>query len=50
MSAKPTFAIASDHAGYRYKQAIIAHLQNQGYTVKDFGTHTPAASHTSKNT
>lgn len=39
MSAKPTIAIASDHAGYRYKQAIIAHLEKQGYTVKDFGAH-----------
>lgn len=33
-----TVAIGSDHAGYTYKQAIIAHLQGQGYTVKDFGT------------
>jgi len=37
MSAKPTIAIASDHAGFRYKQAIIAHLTKQGYSVKDFG-------------
>jgi ribose 5-phosphate isomerase B len=43
MSAKPTIAIASDHAGYRYKQAIIAHLQKQGYAVKDFGTHSAEA-------
>lgn len=32
-----TIAIASDHAGFRYKQAIIAHLRAQGYTVQDFG-------------
>jgi len=44
MSAKPTIAIASDHAGYRYKQAILAHLQKQGYTVKDFGAHSTEAS------
>jgi len=44
MSAKPTIAIASDHAGYRYKQAILAHLQKQGYTVKDFGAHSAEAS------
>ncbi|MBE2216248.1 MAG: RpiB/LacA/LacB family sugar-phosphate isomerase [Opitutaceae bacterium] len=37
MSAKPTIAIASDHAGFRYKEAIIAHLKKQGYVVKDFG-------------
>jgi len=36
-ASKPTVAIASDHAGYRYKQAIIAHLRAQGYTVQDFG-------------
>ncbi|MEN3942749.1 ribose 5-phosphate isomerase B [Prosthecobacter sp. SYSU 5D2] len=32
-------AIGSDHAGYRYKQAIIAHLQQAGHEVTDFGTH-----------
>lgn len=32
-------AIGSDHAGYRYKQDIIAHLQEQGHEVHDFGTH-----------
>ncbi|EDY85044.1 ribose 5-phosphate isomerase B [Verrucomicrobiia bacterium DG1235] len=36
--SKLTVAIGSDHAGYVYKQAIIAHLQGQGYTVKDYGT------------
>ncbi|MEM9159924.1 MAG: ribose 5-phosphate isomerase B [Verrucomicrobiota bacterium] len=37
--SKLTVAIGSDHAGYKYKQAIIAHLQGLGYTVKDFGTY-----------
>lgn len=32
-------AIGSDHAGYRYKQAIIAHLKKAGHSVADFGTH-----------
>lgn len=32
-------AIGSDHAGYRYKQAIIAHLEKAGHSVADFGTH-----------
>ncbi|GAA5135490.1 ribose 5-phosphate isomerase B [Prosthecobacter algae] len=32
-------AIGSDHAGYRYKQAIIAHLEKTGHSVADFGTH-----------
>lgn len=30
--------IGSDHAGYRYKEAIKAHLENQGHQVTDFGT------------
>ncbi|MDQ8185412.1 ribose 5-phosphate isomerase B [Pelagicoccus sp. SDUM812002] len=36
--SKLTVAIGSDHAGYTYKQAIIAYLEGKGYTVKDFGT------------
>ncbi len=31
-------AIASDHAGYRYKEKIKEHLTSMGYQVKDFGT------------
>ena len=31
-------AIGSDHAGYKYKQRIIEHLQNAGHEVVDFGT------------
>jgi ribose 5-phosphate isomerase B len=31
-------AIGSDHAGFRYKQEIIAHLKNAGHEVADFGT------------
>lgn len=30
--------IGSDHAGYRYKQALIEHLRGLGHEVKDFGT------------
>jgi len=30
--------IGSDHAGYRYKQAIIAYLKEKGHEVVDFGT------------
>ena len=35
-------AIGSDHAGYRYKQEIIAHLKQAGYEVEDFGTDSDA--------
>ena len=31
-------AIASDHAGFRYKQAISAFLEQAGHEVVDFGT------------
>lgn len=31
-------AIGSDHAGFHYKQAIIAHLRSAGHQVTDFGT------------
>jgi len=31
-------AIASDHAGFRYKTALIKHLSALGHQVKDFGT------------
>ena len=34
-------AIGSDHAGYSYKQQIIAHLKGKGHEVADFGTHSP---------
>lgn len=36
-------AIGSDHAGYRYKQEIIAHLKNAGHEVADFGTDSEAS-------
>jgi len=31
-------AIGSDHAGFHYKQEIIAHLRQAGHEVADFGT------------
>ncbi len=31
-------AIASDHAGYQYKQHIIAFLTDRGHQIQDFGT------------
>ena len=36
-----TIAIGCDHAGYPYKAAIVKMLDEKGYTVLDFGTHTP---------
>lgn len=31
-------AIASDHAGYRYKCVLVQHLRAKGHEVVDFGT------------
>ena len=36
-------AIGSDHAGFRYKEAIRAHLAREGHEVKDFGTYGDAS-------
>lgn len=33
-----SIAIASDHAGFKYKEAIKSHLESKGIKVKDFGT------------
>jgi ribose 5-phosphate isomerase B len=32
------FALASDHAGYRYKTLVAEHLTSLGHHVRDFGT------------
>lgn len=37
-----TIAIGSDHAGYKYKEAIKAWLLEKGHTVRDFGTDSEA--------
>lgn len=31
-------AIGSDHAGFDYKEALIAELESKGFEVKNFGT------------
>lgn len=36
---KPTLAIGSDHAGYEYKELLKKWLEKNGYSFKDFGTH-----------
>src|SRR2546430_12507316 len=33
-------AIGSDHAGFKYKQAIVEFLRERGHEVRDFGAHT----------
>lgn len=33
-----TIAVASDHAGYQYKEKIKDFLEKEGYRVTDFGT------------
>ncbi len=34
---------ASDHAGYEYKQQLIAYLRRKGISVVDYGTHGTAS-------
>lgn len=36
-------AIASDHAGFKYKELIKQHLITQGYDVTDYGTNSEAS-------
>jgi ribose 5-phosphate isomerase B len=36
-------AIGSDHAGYNYKEKIIAFLNEKGHSVRDFGTDSTAS-------
>lgn len=36
-------AVACDHAAYRHKLAVIAHLSALGHTVEDFGTASDAS-------
>jgi ribose 5-phosphate isomerase B len=33
-----SIAIASDHAGFKYKEALKFHLESEGILVEDFGT------------
>lgn len=30
---------AADHAGYEMKEVVVGYLLSQGYSVKDYGTH-----------
>jgi ribose 5-phosphate isomerase B len=32
-------ALGADHAGFRYKDQLVALLKNEGHEVKDFGTY-----------
>jgi len=34
-----TIAIGCDHAGFPYKDRIVSMLDQKGYTILDFGTH-----------
>ncbi len=43
MSQKLSIAIGSDHAGFAYKEKIIAMLLDEGHTVRDMGTYSEAS-------
>lgn len=34
-------AVGSDHAGFRLKEVVTAHLRAAGHEVEDMGTHSP---------
>ena len=36
-----TLGICCDHAGFDYKQRLIAYLEEKKYQIKDFGTYSP---------
>jgi ribose 5-phosphate isomerase B len=38
-----TIALGSDHAGFDYKQMLAHWLRDNGYEVRDFGTHSSAS-------
>ena len=42
MSRPLSIAIGSDHAGFRYKEALKSFLLAEGHTVRDFGTDSEA--------
>lgn len=35
---KKAIVIASDHAGYDYKELLKSHLESKGFRIEDFGT------------
>ncbi|MEK7839206.1 MAG: RpiB/LacA/LacB family sugar-phosphate isomerase, partial [candidate division NC10 bacterium] len=35
-------AVASDHAGFRYKTRVAEYLRREGHYVRDFGTDSEA--------
>lgn len=39
-----SIALGADHGGFELKEAIKQHLQGQGWTVNDFGTHSKESS------
>lgn len=39
MNGSKNIAIGGDHAGFEYKEHLIKWLEEQGYTVKDFGAY-----------
>lgn len=43
MPTSYSIAIGSDHAGFKYKEAIIGALLADGHTVRDFGTYSDAS-------
>lgn len=45
MNTSIKLCVGSDHAGYEYKQKMIAHLRSLGYEVKDAGCDSTESCH-----
>lgn len=43
MTTLKTIAIGCDHAGFEYKEALRKWLEEEGYTILNFGTDSPAS-------
>ena len=43
MEKRINIGIASDHAGFEMKEALKPYLEQKGYIVEDFGTHSTAS-------
>ncbi|MEW2912253.1 ribose 5-phosphate isomerase B [Leisingera sp. JC11] len=49
MTASKRIALSSDHAAIELRKAVAAHIEAQGWEVKDIGPQTPESTHYPKH-